>query len=202
MADEQVGSPQVAMYTAESTAGQIVRLETKRRLIKQRYDQLKVKHDAIEKELAEYKARPADPTVEQLRAELLEIKHRKVFDRLADEAGINPGAMDNLWKTSGYKIDQHSDVINEDDIKALIGEQKKTQPYLFQGAGETPAVETKPEKKLEPGPGNSRGGLVRDNGKFQIRRRGPGSIRDPQWMQINQKAYAEAEKNGNVEWID
>ena len=102
------------MYTAESTAGQIVRLETKRRLIKQRYDQLKAKSDAMEKELAEYRNRPPDPTVEALRAELLEIKHRKIFDRLANEAGVNPGAVDNLWKTSGYKIDQHSDIIPED----------------------------------------------------------------------------------------
>jgi hypothetical protein len=203
MPDDLTGSPQAAMYTAESTAGQIVRLETKRRLIKQRYDQLKAKHDAMEKELAEYKARPVDPTVEQLRAELLEIKHRKVFDRLAGDAGVNPGAMDNLWRTSGYKIDGHSDVINEDAIKSLIAEQKKTQPYLFQGGdGKPAATETKVEAKMEPGPGNSRGGLVRDSGKFQVRRRGPGSVRDPQWMQVNQRAYAEAEKNGNVEWID
>jgi hypothetical protein len=202
MADDQVGSPQIAMYTTESTAGQIVRLETKRRLIKQRYDQLKAKHDAMEKELAEYKARPVDPTVEQLRAELLEIKHRKIFDRVASESGVNPGAIDNLWKTSGYSIDQHSDVINEDAVKALINEQKKAQPYLFQGSVETSQVETKTEAKIEPGPGNSRGGLVRDNGKFQVRRRGPGSVRDPEWMQMNQKAFVDAQKAGTLEWID
>ena len=204
MSDEQVISTQPVMYTAESTAGQIVRLETKRRLIKQRYDQLKAKSDAMEKELAEYRNRQPDPTVEALRAELLEIKHRKVFDKVASEAGVNPEAVDNLWRTSGYKIDQHSDIIPEDAIKALIADQKKTQPYLFQSTnGELPGP-GKPEATgpMEPGPGNSRGNLVRDTGKFQVRRRGPGSIRDPEWMQVNQKAYAEAEKNGNVQWVD
>ena len=205
MPDEQVITQQIPMYTAESTAGQIVRLETKRRLIKQRYDQLKAKSDAMEKELAEYRNRQPDPTVEALRAELLEIKHRKIFDRLANDAGVNPGAVDNLWKTSGYKIDQNSDIIPEDSIKALIGEQKKAQPYLFKEAGsngETEQEKSVPAPEIKPGPGNSRGGLVRDSGKFQVRRRGPGSVRDPLWMQVNQKAYSEAEKAGNVEWID
>lgn len=205
MADELTASPQVAMYTAESTAGQIVRLETKRRLIKQRYDQLKAKSDAMEKELAEYRNRQPDPTVEALRTELLEIKHRKVFDKLASEAGVNPGAVDNLWRTSGYKIDQHSDIIPEDAIKTLIADQKKAQPYLFQpagGNGEPESAKPTAEPEIKPGPGNSRGNLVRDSGKFQVRRRGPGSIRDPEWMQVNQKAYAEAEKNGNVQWVD
>ena len=164
MPDEQVITQQIPMYTAESTAGQIVRLETKRRLIKQRYDQLKAKSDAMEKELAEYRNRQPDPTVEALRAELLEIKHRKIFDRLANDAGVNPGAVDNLWKTSGYKIDQNSDIIPEDSIKALIGEQKKAEPYLFKEAGSN--GETEQEKS---GPG------TRDQAGSGQLPRGPGT---------------------------
>ena len=47
----------------------------------------------------------------------------------------------------------------------------------------------------QAGSGQLPGSLVRDTGKFQVRRRGPGSVRDPEWMQVNQKAYCEAEKN-------
>jgi len=193
--------PQIAVLPQDSAAGDIIRIETKRRIIKQRYTELKADYDAMKRELAVLKARPVDPTVESLRAELLEIKHRKVFDRLASEAKVRTVALDNLWKTSGYTIDQNSDVINEDIIRALIAEQKQKQPYLFDsgGAGEDSTAETKAEPKLEPGPGNSRGGLVRDAGKFRVTRR---QLRDGQFMQLNQARLNEEWKKDNVEIID
>src|SRR5208337_158610 len=193
--------PQIAVLPQDSAAGQVIRAETKRRMIKERYTQLKADYDAMKREMAVLKARPVDPTVESLRAELLEIKHRKVFDRLASEAKVRTVALDNLWKTSGYTIDQNSDVINEDAIKALIAEQKQKQPYMFDsgGAGDAPAAETKAESNLEPGPGNSRGGLVRDAGKFRVMRR---QLRDPAFMQLNQSRLNEEWKKDNVEIID
>ena len=189
----------------DSQVAELVKVESRRRRLMVEYKKTKAELTSMQAELAALRAKPPDPTVEQLRSELLEIKHRKVFDRLASEAGVNPGAVDNLWKTSGYKIDQHSDIIPEDSIKALISDQKKAQPYLFQATGDGAVqepVKGNAESEIKPGPGNTRGNLVRDTGKFQVRRRGPGSVRDPLWMQVNQKAYSEAEKNGNVEWID
>src|SRR5208337_1512456 len=190
-------SPQTVVLPQDSATGQAIRWEHKWRTVKAKFLELRAERDAMKKELAEYKVRPVDPTVESLRAELLEIKHRKVFDRLASEAKVRTVALDNLWKTSGYTIDQNSDVINEDAIKALIAEQKQKQPYLFDsgGAGDAPAAETKAESNLEPGPGNSRGGVVRDAGKFRVMGR---QLRDPAFMQLNQSRLNEEWKKDNV----
>ena len=197
-------SSQSAQPPVDWASGQMVRLETKRRLIKKRYDDLKAENEAIKKELDAYKARPIDPTVEQLRAELMEIKHRKVFDPLAIDAKALPAALDDLWRHSGFKIDPHSDVINEDALKALIADQQKARPYLFgTGNGESahPVTGDRPETepKLEPGPGNTRGGLVRDAGKFRVTRR---QLRDQEFMQFNQAKLNEEWKKDNVEVID
>jgi len=103
----------------------------------------------------------------QLRAELRELKHRKVFDALASEARVKPEALEDLWKNSGYTPD--TDEPNADAMKTAIAGQQKQRAYLFDGA----APEAKPgeKPKQEPGPGGSRGGLVKDSGKFQVRRK-------------------------------
>src|SRR5271166_3133878 len=78
--------------------GELVRIESKRRLLKKTVMELRTERDAIQKELAELKAKPADPTAVQLRAELREIKHRAVFDRVASELKARPDALADLWK--------------------------------------------------------------------------------------------------------
>ena len=183
--------------------GYAAKLGGKIRKFRDERDALKTQLEAIQKELADLKAKPVDPTAVQLRAELREFKHRQAFDQLAQEAKARPESLDALWKLSGYVPD--ADEIDAEKIKGLIAEQAK-QPgtaYLFDGSAPAPTTPGKaPAAKLEPGPGNSRGGLVRDSGKFQVRRRGEGSVRDPIWMQQNQKAYSEALKTGNVEYVD
>lgn len=140
--------------------------------------------------------------VERLTSELRNRDHRKVFDRLATDLKARPEALDDLWKLSGYTPE--ADTVDEQALKALISKQTKTRAYLFDGThtSSTDPAGKPVSGKTEPGPGNSRGGLVRDSGKFLVRRRGPDSVRDPAWMQMNQKAYSDAIKAGNVEYLD
>jgi hypothetical protein len=198
--EQETPTSQSMSHILESEFQNLVKVEAKRRKVVSEYKRLRSEMVAMQAELEAHRKRPPDPTLEQLRAELAEIKSRKIFDKLASEANVRPDALDNLWKTSGFKVDPSSDVINVDAVKALIAEQQKAQPYLFNPSKN--GEESKTEEKMEPGPGNSRGGLVRDSGKFQVRRRGPGSVRDPEWMQANQQTFDEARKAGTLEWID
>jgi hypothetical protein len=178
--------------------GELVRIESKRRILKKTVQDMKTERDTIKAELDALKAKPADPTAVQLRAELRELKHKAVFDRIASELKARPEGLEDLWKLSGYVPE--ADAPDEAKIKELVTAQVKERAYLFDGA----APEAKPgeKPKQEPGPGASRGGLVRDSGKFQVRRKGPGSMRDPEWMRLNQAEYNKQMQAGNVEIID
>jgi hypothetical protein len=199
MPDESNVTAHPLIVPRDSSLEELVKIESKRRVLLKEYRTLRAQRDEMRKELAEYKAKPVDPTVEQLRAELSEIKHRQVFDRLASDAKVKSRYLDDLWRLSGYKVDQHADVINEDALRAVVAEQQKTRPDLFESAsGEAPAVPpARSEEPLKPGPGNSRGGLVRDAGKFRVSRR---DLKNP--TPALQSQLNEEYKKGNVEIID
>lgn len=87
-----------------------------------------------------------------LTAELRSVNHRRVFDRLAAEAGVASAAVGDLWTLSGYQAE--ADEADETAIKTLIDGQKTARPHLFGGADQ--AAEP-PVERLPPGPGANRG---------------------------------------------
>lgn len=119
-----------------------------------------------ETELATLKAAKDVPTalkrVDELTAELRGIKHRAVFDKLASEAGVKPGAVDDLYRLSEYKAD--ADTVDEAAVKSLIEAQKASRGFLFGEADEAteqPAPGTPaPDQQLPAGPGVNRGGSI------------------------------------------
>jgi hypothetical protein len=196
---------QTAIIPRDSSLEELVKVESKRRLVLKEYRSIKSQLETMKRELAEYRSRPTDPTVEQLKAELLEIKHRKVFDKIAARANARGDALDDIWRLSGFKVDHTSDVISEEALQTLVNEQRKVRPYLFEQPGNGESTEpSKPgnEEPMAPGPGNSRGGLVRDAGKMQLRRKGPGSISDPEWFHANRKEVETAISTGKYEFVD
>ena len=112
-----------------SDAEHFARLGAQRKKWKDAAGRLVTERDELKKELEELKGRPVDPTAVQLRAELRELKHRKVFDRIASELKARPEALEDLWKLSGYTPE--TDLADEDKLKELITTQAKTRSYLF-----------------------------------------------------------------------
>ena len=133
----------------------VARLGAQRRKFKDAAARLTTERDALAKELAEIKARPADPTATQLRAELREIKHRLVFDKIATELKARPEALNDLYKLSGYTPE--TDIADEEAIKGVIAEQAKSRGYLF-GEVATNGLDTgTPAPIVKPGVGTGQG---------------------------------------------
>jgi hypothetical protein len=193
---EKTAAPPATPPADSGNDGYAVKLGRKIARYKSERDESRAKLEAAEKELAELKAKPVDKTAVELRAELREIKHRAVFDKIAADLKAKPEALRDLWELSKYTPE--TDVADEAKIKELIGEQAKSRSYLFTEAAPSEPGKAKPAETKPPGPGNNRGGLVTNSGKFQVSRQ---QTRDREWMQANQAAYAKALSEGNVEWV-
>jgi len=136
-----------------SDAEHFARLGAQRKKWKDASARLTSERDELKKELDELKAKPVDPTAVQLRAELRELKHRKVFERIATELHAKPEALDDLWKLSGYTPE--TDLADEVKLKEVLESQTKTRGYLF----DTGAVPVKPGDQpiIKPGVGGGQG---------------------------------------------
>lgn len=147
----------------------------------------------------------AGKKVEELTAQLRGLKHRQVFDRIAGKLGARPEAVEDLWSLSGYRPE--ADAADEAAIESLLKDQQARRGYLFKPAGDAAAAGPEaakdggkaPEPKSDPGPGASRGGLLKGTGKFAVSRQ---DIRNAEWMRKNQGAFAKALAEDNVEYID
>lgn len=160
--------------------GTVARLAAKARDYYHRHKTEKARADGLQTQLDGLKAEAntlrekADGStsakkVEELTAELRGLKHRAVFDRLAGEAGVKPGATDDLYQLSGWKPE--ADAVDEAAMKQAIADQKGKRGYLFGEAGATTAAdgstttpETPPAPK--PGPAYGQGETVAGSPKF------------------------------------
>ncbi len=153
MAEKVTPPAEKSAAAPSSELDTVARLGAQRKKWKDAASRLTTERDAYKTELDALKAKPADPTATQLRAELREIKHRLVFDKIATELHARPEAMEDLWKLSGYTPE--ADVADEEAIKGVIAEQAKTRAYLF-GEGD-PAADGTPAPLVKPGVGTGQG---------------------------------------------
>jgi hypothetical protein len=151
MADSKTAAPPAPAISSD--AEHFARLGAQRKKWKDAAARLTSERDDLKKELDELKAKPVDQTAVQLRAELRELKHRQVFDRLAREAKARPEALDDLWKLSGYTPE--TDLADEVKLKELIEGQTKTRAYLFDSG--TQPVQVSPMPLVKPGVGAGQG---------------------------------------------
>jgi|SRR5271166_6948652 len=154
-----------------SDAEHFARLGAQRKKWKDAAARLTTERDEIKKELDELKAKPTDPTAVQLRAELRELKHRQVFDRLARESKARPEALDDLWKLSGYTAE--TDLADEVKLKEMIESQAKTRAYLFDSG--TEPVNPGAQPLVKPGVGGGQG--VNPVGAPQISQHDPSDVK-------------------------
>jgi hypothetical protein len=169
MAESKAPTPAPTPAPNSDDLDTVARLGAQRRKFKDAAKRLTEERDGLKKELDELKAKPVDPSAMQLRAELREIKHRKVFDRIASELRARPEALDDLWKLSGYTPE--TDIADEVKLKEVIGEQAKTRAYLFD-SGTTPADGGKP--LIKPAVGGGQG--VNTVGAPQISQHDPSDV--------------------------
>lgn len=206
MADD-IQTTRAQTVTTHSDEGTIARLASQRAQYKASWKEVLLKNEEqariLEQVLTENESlkvradtSQAAKRVEELELELRGIKHRKVFDQIATELKAKPEALEDLWKLSGYTSD--TETADTGKIRELLSEQAKQRTYLFT---ETPATPPAPVKQ-EPGPGNNRGTLVTNSGKFEVRRGLVGGPKDKEWMQVNQARYHKESQAGNVEWVD
>ena len=137
---------------------------------------------------------PADAQarIEELTSEVRGYKHKGVFRDKAGEAGVDPKALDVLWRESGYKAD--ADDVNEDAIAEAITRAKESHPFLFRAA-----IEGEPTPPPLPRPplGHDRGAAP-SSGTFVVRE---SQAADPAWKMANQAAFNQAGKNGTLKIV-
>jgi hypothetical protein len=197
MAIESKAAPAPPAPAETNDAGYAAKLGGKIRKYKDLAAEYKTRLDTVEKELADLRARPVDKTAVQLQAELRELKHRQVFDKVATDLKARPEALDDLWKLSGYTPE--ADAVDEAALKTLIAEQARTRGYLFDGTATPPAEGKAPAPaRTEPGPGNSRGGLVHDAGTVKLSR---SFMKSDDYGPAQQKLYSDAIASGNYEFV-
>jgi hypothetical protein len=176
--------------------GYVAKLGGKVRKYKDALEATKTELEAAKKELNDLRSKPVDKTAAEYKAELRELKHRKIFDKIAAEHNALPEALDDLWKLSGYQPD--TDDADEATLTALITEQAKSRQFLFKSDSSSPAAD--PAAALAavkpPGPGGKRGGLVTASNTFKVTR---DQLRNATWMKQNQAAYSAAISAGTVE---
>lgn len=97
---------------------------------------LKAAKAADDAELAKFRAADDVPAAvkraDELAAKLREITHRKAFDAAAAKAGVKPGAIEALYKLSGYT--PAADEPDEAAIGRAIKAQRATSDFLFADA--------------------------------------------------------------------
>ncbi|OJW20454.1 MAG: hypothetical protein BGO49_04395 [Planctomycetales bacterium 71-10] len=162
-------------------AGTIARLAAKARGYLEKYNQEKIRADGLKtqvdgltSEVTTLREKADGSTsarkVEELTAQLRGLKHRAVFDRLAGEAGVKPGATDDLYQLSGWKPE--ADAVDEAAMKQAIADQKGKRGYLFgeAEAGAPPPADgsttTTPPPAPKPGPAYGQGGSTTTAPKF------------------------------------
>ena len=138
----------------------------------------------------------AQARIDELTAENRGLKHKATFREKAAEAGVDPKALEVLWRESGYKAD--GDQVNEAAMGEAIARAKESHPFLFRSA-DAPDAADQAEVKPPPAPplGAPRGGsggkvaaigLVVNQSQF----------RDPKWVYDNSKLVAEHRAAGTL----
>jgi hypothetical protein len=141
--------------------------------------------------------------IDRLKGEIRTRDHRKVFDKVAKEAGVLDKAVDDLWTLSGYKAE--GDAPDEKSIGELMKGAKDARPHLFaapEAAGSTTAdasASSQAEKPLTEGLSAGRGARDTASSRLTVRRQDVG---DPNWMRANQNRMDEAQANGTLVYVD
>jgi hypothetical protein len=95
--------------------------------------------------------------VKDLEGQIRTRAHRDAFDRLAKEAGVKPGAIEDLFQLSGYKAE--SDDVDEAAIGQVLAAQKTQRGHLFADPAAPPGTPAPPAPP-KPGPAGGKGGTT------------------------------------------
>jgi hypothetical protein len=136
--------------------------------------------------------------------ELRSVRHRATFKEVALKNGVKPKAVDSLYRLSGYEPGE-ADEADPAAMTALIEASREDHDYCFEPAqepapkpGATAAATTTPAKPTALGATRGKPAAPAP-GKFRV---SMADTRNPSWLEANQKAYAEAGKNGTLEIVD
>lgn len=137
----------------------------------------------------------ASKRVEELTAQMRDMKHQEAFTRVAASKGVRPDGIPDLWQLSGYKAE--ADEIDEAALSVLIDDQKAKRPYLFgESKGGDPISGGNPSP-VKPGPASGQGNLTKISPAFtEEQLNDPGFVMK-NWAKI-QKNAAQRVEDGQV----
>jgi hypothetical protein len=135
--------------------------------------------------------------IASLEGELRDIKHKGAFKEAAITGGVRPDAVDALWTLSGYKAETPE--ADPNVITELVKGSREKFSYLYQAEGQQAAGTG------QQGQQQAKAALGADRGRTpagHTLRVTQAQLSDPKWCFDNQKAFAEATKEGTVIFAD
>lgn len=128
-------------------------------------------------------------------------------EKIFDELKVKKEIRGDLYDLA--RIEADADEPDTKKLKQLLADHvEKRKGWAVEADETAEGSETKPDgteakaaaKRLDPDEEGGRGGRVRSaEGRLKIKK---SDIRDPEWMRVNQNAYAQALAAGTLQYVD
>lgn len=172
--------------TVEELQAELTRVQADFEQYTQALEQQLTENEQLKAKLAELEPFQAQTT--ELQGKLRSLSHERAFEKLAEDLGIRPEAVKDVWDLAKYeaKADEPDEKALREHIGKFLESPERKKLYTQDGGG---------TKRLSKGEGAERGGGKEPDPRPKFTRE---QMSDPEWCFKHQEAFAKSMGEGNA----